>query len=169
MKWYWWALLALGAAILAGGGAVAYIVSEKLKPYLGLIQSSAQQYGIPWEMMAAEIMQESGGDPNAVNSASGAQGIAQFMPATAAELGIDPMDPNQAIPAMAQYLAQIRDYLNGKLGSYTWGQVLAGYNWGMGNVVKAVNAYGADWLSHAPTETQDYLAIILGNIGQAVA
>ena len=131
MKWYWWALIGLGAVLLAGGGAVAYVVSEKLKPYLALIQSSAQQYGIPWEIMAAEIMQESGADPQAYNSASGAVGIAQFMPDTAAQLGIDPTDPNQAIPAMAQYLAEIRDYINGKFGTYTWGQVLAGYDWGI--------------------------------------
>jgi hypothetical protein len=36
-------------------------------------------------------------------------------------------------------------------------KALAAYNWGEGNVDKAVEAHGSDWLQHAPTETQNYV------------
>lgn len=164
MKWYWWAIIGIGLVALTTGTVVAYSIQSEGEPYLDAIKAAAAQYGIPWELMAAEIWQESRFDPNAVSPA-GAQGIAQFMPGTASQLGIDPLDPSQAIPAMAQYLAQIKSYLTGALGTDPgWDAVLAGYNWGMGAVKNAVEKYGADWLQYAPAETQGYVTNILGAV-----
>lgn len=148
---------------------MAYQISEKGKPWLATIKAAASQWDVPWALMAREIEKESGFDPAAYNESSGATGIAQFLPSTAAQLGFDPTDPNASIFGMAQYLSEIRDYLQTALGSWTWGEVLAGYNWGMGNVKKAVAAYGADWLSHAPAETQDYVSTIIADVGQYLA
>lgn len=37
----------------------------------------------------------------------------------------------------------------------------AAYNWGPGNLDRAIARYGEDWLKHAPAETRDY---VIGNI-----
>jgi soluble lytic murein transglycosylase-like protein len=136
------------------------------QPYADTIKAASVEHGVPFDLVSREIWQESRFNPKAVNSGSGAQGIAQFMPATAAQLGIDPMDPTEAIPAMVKYLTTIQDYVvdNTDLDSATWAMALAGYNWGMGNVVKAVNAYGDQWLVYAPTETRNYVGQILSDV-----
>ena len=88
-----------------------------------------------------------------MTSSAGAQGIAQFMPGTAAERGLlDPYDPEQAIPASAHFLAE----LNRRFGSL--GLAAAAYNGGPTRV--------ADWLAGRrqglPYETQDYVFFITG-------
>jgi len=93
-------------------------------------------------------MAESGFDPDAVSTA-GAQGIAQFMPATAAAYGLhDPFDPEAAIDAQAHLMS---DLLR-RFGSIEL--ALAAYNAGAG----AVQACGC-----VPpyAETQAYVARIL--------
>ncbi len=83
-------------------------------------------------------------------SSAGALGIAQFMPATAAGLGIDPCEPIQALHAAARLMI---GYYN-RYGR--WDYALAAYNAGPGNV----DRYGG-----VPpfAETQRYVANILGN------
>src|SRR5438445_8624770 len=72
-----------------------------------LIETSAARRGLPVEFLTRLIWRESSFRPGAVSSA-GAQGIAQFMPGTAAERGLaDPFDPAQAIPASAHLLADL--------------------------------------------------------------
>jgi hypothetical protein len=88
-----------------------------------------------------------------VTSGAGAQGIAQFMPGTAAERGLlDPFDPEQAIPASARFLAE----LSRRFGSL--GLAAAAYNAGPARV--------ADWLAGRraglPLETQDYVFFVTG-------
>ena len=78
-------------------------------------------------------------------------GIAQFMPGTAKEYGINPYDPAQAIPAAAQYLRKGYDkYKN-------WDKALAAYNAGFG----AVDKYGG-----IPPfkETQGYVSGIMSHV-----
>lgn len=89
-----------------------------------------------------------------VRSRVGAMGIAQFMPATAAELGIDPLNPTQAIDAAGKYLAR----MFAKFGD--WPRALAAYNWGPGNVQRK-------GLAKAPSETQKYYKGILADAGYA--
>jgi len=61
------------------------------------------------------IWQESSFRPG-VSSGAGAQGVAQFMPGTAAERGLaNPFDPEQAIPKSAELLADLRQRF-GNLG-----------------------------------------------------
>lgn len=119
--------------------------------------AAAADHGVPPAGLRALFAQESGWDPAAVNQVTGAAGIGQFMPATAAELGIDPFDPAQAIPAAALYLTQIRAYLIGRLGRWSWPLVLSGYNWGMGNTANAAEQHGDGWMAHVPEETRDYV------------
>ena len=64
-------------------------------------------------------------------SSKGALGIAQIMPGTAKDLGVNPLDPVQAIHGAAKYLHQ----LHGQLGS--WELAVAGYNAGPGAVQRA--------------------------------
>jgi murein DD-endopeptidase MepM/ murein hydrolase activator NlpD len=113
-----------------------------------VVEQSAASEGVPPEILSALLQQESQYDPNAVSPA-GAQGIAQFMPETAAGMGIDPLDPNQAIPAAARYLKQQYDTFG------SWELALAAYNAGPGNVQK----YGG--IPPFP-ETQHYVETIMG-------
>ncbi|HZD92365.1 MAG TPA: lytic transglycosylase domain-containing protein, partial [Pseudolabrys sp.] len=97
------------------------------------------------------LFQESKFKPGIVSHA-GAQGIAQFMPKTAAEVGLDnPFDPLQAIPAAARLLRGLVDQFS------NLGLAAAAYNAGPTRV--------HDWLkrkSHLPAETRGYVKTITG-------
>lgn len=125
--------------------------------YDALIESSAKQYGIEPAILYKLLYQESRFRDDIitgkVRSSAGALGIAQFMPATAAqELGsVDAaLDPMQAIPGAARYLAK----LIRATGSTTAG--VAAYNWGIGNVQRK-------GLVNAPAETRQYVLNITGD------
>jgi len=120
-----------------------------MSEYDALIREAATRYNLDPDRFRRQLIAESGLDPNARNP-SGAAGIAQFMPATARGLGIDPMDPKQAIPAAAQLM---RSHLNTFGGDYT--KALAAYNWGPGNVQRK-------GMASAPAETRNYIQKITG-------
>lgn len=125
------------------------------------VREAARRYGIPEQIYVNMIAQESQFNPNARNWESGAAGIAQFMPATAKDLGIDPMNPDQAIDAGARYLAQLQKLLNGDLVA-----AVAAYNYGPGNVGKAIaesKLKGGTWQDRIPAETQKYLSAAFAN------
>jgi hypothetical protein len=126
--------------------AVSWLSSPEGKPYADLISRASDRYGLDPNMLASLLKQESGFNPNA-RSPAGAVGVAQFMPATAREYGIDPRDPSQAIPAAAKYLARSMQRYDGNIGL-----ALASYNAGTGNVDKGV----------FPRETQNYVQAITG-------
>lgn len=98
------------------------------------VANAAEENGVPQEILANMLKKESSFNEAVISgtkkSTSGALGIAQFMPETAKSLGIDPLDPKQAVPAAAKYLKQMYD----KFG--TWEKALAAYNAGEGNVRK---------------------------------
>lgn len=116
-----------------------------------LIAREASSNGLPLAFFARLIWKESRFDANAV-SPVGAQGIAQFMPATAKLRNLDdPFDPEKAIPASALYLAKLRVQF-GNLGLAS-----AAYNAGETRV--------ANWLSRGgslPIETENYVLDITG-------
>ncbi|HLI15989.1 MAG TPA: NlpC/P60 family protein [Acidimicrobiales bacterium] len=95
-----------------------------------LVTQAAASAKVPAALLAAILYEESRFDPSARSSA-GAEGIAQFMPATAAAQGIDPFDPAQAIPAAARLLAGYR----AAFGS--WSLAVAAYAAGGGAVEQA--------------------------------
>lgn len=125
--------------------------------YAGLISSATKKYGLPDGLLAAVAQTESNFNPNARNSKSGASGMFQFMPATAKGYGIDPYNVTQASDAAGKMLSGLIAKYDGDVS-----KALAGYNWGGGNVDKAVKKYGSNWLIHAPKETQNYIKKILG-------
>ena len=89
------------------------------------IDAAARETGVPAALIHAVMLQESGGNQHA-RSPVGARGLMQFMPGTAAAMGINPDDPAQAIMGGARYLAQ--HYA--KFGN--WVDAIAAYNGGPG-------------------------------------
>jgi len=110
---------------------------------------AARSNGLPAHFFIRLLYQESSFRPHAISSA-GALGIAQFMPETATDRGLDnPFDPVQAIPASARLL---RD-LSQKFGNL--GLAAAAYNAGPKRI--------EDWLANKgqlPRETQAYVKTI---------
>jgi len=106
-------------------------------PYLGWIEQAAQQTGVPPELLAAQEQVESGFSPSAVSPA-GAIGIAQFLPSTAAELGVNPWDPRSSIFGQARYLRQLHDQFG------NWTQALEAYNVGPAGNLSAAAGYAAE-------------------------
>jgi hypothetical protein len=133
--------------------------------YQPLIDRAAAQYGVPADHLARMLRRESGFRPEVIDgrtvSSAGAQGIAQFMPGTAKEQGVDPLNPESAIPGAARYLAQLQKQFGGNLEHAT-----AAYNWGPGNLQKWLAAGGDQ--SRMPAETQAYLKAVMQG-GQAPA
>lgn len=128
-----------------------------------IIADAAAQAGIDPNLAIAVAVQESSLNPSAINPTSGAQGLFQLMPATAASLGVtDPLDPVQNATAGCTYLAQMLAMFGGDTS-----KALAAYDWGPGNLQKAIAAYGANWLQHTPAETQNYVSNILGGLSTA--
>ena len=121
-----------------------------------IIESAARANDLPLEFFARVIWQESRFRPDAVGpvtrSGQRAQGIAQFMPGTAAERGLlDPFDPVQALPKSAEFLRELRRQF-GNLGL-----AAAAYNAGPQRV--------RDWMAGArtlPAETRNYVLAITG-------
>ena len=122
-----------------------------------LVLQTAQQQGVDPRLALEVALQESNLNP-AVVSRTGAIGVMQLMPATAAALGVNPYDVTQNIQGGIRYLKQqlIR------FGDTA--QALAAYNWGPERVTGAIAQWGADWLSHAASETRNYVTAILGRL-----
>jgi soluble lytic murein transglycosylase-like protein len=71
--------------------------------FAGETVDAARANALPPEFLGATLLQESAYNPQALSSA-GAIGIAQFMPDTAADVGLDPYDPFASINAAAALL-----------------------------------------------------------------
>lgn len=123
--------------------------------YWNIAWNAAQYYGIDPNLFTRQINQESGFNPGAVSPA-GAEGIAQFMPATAAAMGVNPWDPTSALYGAANLMSQ----LNNQFGNYA--MALAAYNAGPGAVQYAINNGGSNWYAWLPAETQNYVSVIMG-------
>jgi hypothetical protein len=121
-----------------------------------LVEGAAQANGLPLEFFARVIWRESRFRPNEVGpqtrSGDRAEGIAQFMPRTAAERGLlDPFNPIEALPKSAEFLREL------------WQQ--------FGNLGLAAAAYNAgpqrvrDWMAGRraiPQETRNYVLAVTG-------
>jgi peptidoglycan DL-endopeptidase CwlO len=116
-------------------------------PYANLFTQAANRYGVDASLLAAVASQESSFNASAVSPA-GAQGLMQFMPATAKGLGVNPLDPNSAIDGAARYLSS----LTKQFGSTEL--ALAAYNAGPGTVTR----YGG---IPPYAETQNYVRAVM--------
>jgi hypothetical protein len=159
--WHWGYLPGCGAGTAAGRApatttAVGAVPDWVPGRYRTTVVAAATANGIAPALLGALLRSESGFEPRAVSPA-GAQGIAQFMPATARGMGLaDPFDAARAIPAAARLLGgHLRDFGSVPLA-------LAAYNAGPG----AVRRYGG-----VPPyrETQAYVARIMALAGGAGA
>jgi soluble lytic murein transglycosylase-like protein len=115
------------------------------------LASAASAHSLPAPFLIRLIWQESRFRHNVISHA-GAQGIAQFMPETASDMGLDdPFDPLEALPVSAHFLRKLIERF-GNLGL-----AAAAYNAGPKRVL--------DWLAgkgQLPKETQDYVKTITG-------
>ncbi len=145
------------AAASAAAGSVgplpASLRSAAGAQYAPLFAAAGSKYGVPPALLAAVAKAESSFNPRAVSPA-GARGLMQIMPGTARELGVDPMDPRQAVDGAARLLAShLKTFGSPALA-------LAAYNAGPGAVRKydGIPPYA---------ETQNYVRRVLSYAGDA--
>ena len=114
----------------------------------GLAMRAASDAGVPRDVFLALITEESAWRVEAISS-KGALGLAQLMPMTAVELGVDPLIPAENLSGGARYLAQAYNRFG------TWALALAAYNAGPRRV--------ADLGGAVPDfpETRGYVARVL--------
>jgi soluble lytic murein transglycosylase-like protein len=96
------------------------------------VRAAARANDLPPPFLAATLLQESAFDPWAMSSA-GAIGIAQFTVPTAAEYGVDPWDPHDAIRGAAQLLTAYVAHYRGR-DEDPYALALAAYDAGPGAV-----------------------------------
>jgi hypothetical protein len=147
--------------ILGNGGEAAAPGSATLPTFVpvrfrGPLSDAAARWNVSAALLAAQLMAESNFNPFAVSPA-GAQGIAQFIPSTAAAYGLrDPFDPVAAIDAQAHLMSDLMSQLGDPQ------LALAAYNAGPAPVeaCRCVPGY---------LETQAYVSRILALLGGAGA
>lgn len=94
-------------------------------PYVPMFQAAGQKWDIDPALLQAVARQEAGIDDQGrpQTSRAGAQGIMQFMPATAKEYGVNPNDPTSSIMGAAHKMSDLLQYYGGDIPS-----ALASYN-----------------------------------------
>ena len=131
-----------------GGGAIS--------PYDALIQNAAERIEWDWRLLAAQIYQESNFEAYS-ESWTGAKGLMQLMPATAAKYNVSNYyDPQQNIGAGVKYLQWLTKLWTEKVPNEQERIkfILASYNVGVGHVLDArrlARKYGKDpeqWEGH---------------------
>jgi Transglycosylase SLT domain/SPOR domain len=145
-------LAVCGIVMCCGNAAAQPAATESIDAALcRLIESAARQHGVAPDFLTNLLWRESSFRAGAV-SPKGAQGIAQFMPYTAAERGLaDPFDPETAIPHAAGLIAD----LAARFGNL--GLAAAAYNAGAARVAK--------WLAgeaSLPAETRTFVMRVTG-------
>jgi membrane-bound lytic murein transglycosylase D len=148
----------------AGHGTIVASL-DRAGRYKDMIERVLKQEGVPQDLIYQAVA-ESGFRPQVVNRRSGAGGMWQFMPgddhAPPRSAWYDErFDPVAATHAYAKYMK----YLYSQFGD--WYLAMAAYDWGAGNVQKAVQRTGfADFWelykrNNLPAETKNYVPIIL--------
>ncbi len=143
---------------------------QRVGKYRGLIQQVLKEEGVPQDLIYLAVA-ESGFQPQAVNARSGAGGMWQFMTYTGPEYGLIRngyfdyrFDPEKSTRAYAQYIKK----LYGITGD--WYLAMASYDWGLGNVQRAVmrTGYADFWELYRrnamPAETRAYVPQILAAV-----
>jgi membrane-bound lytic murein transglycosylase D len=141
---------------------------ERSGHYRAMIQRVMAEEGVPQDLIYLAVA-ESGFQPRAMNGKSRAGGMWQFMPTgnygLARNLYVDErFDPEKSTRAYARYMK----FLYNQLGD--WYLAMAAYDWGAGNVQRAVQKTGyADFWelykrNNLPGETKNYVPEILAAI-----
>lgn len=115
------------------------------------VADAAGRYGVDPALALAVAKNESSFDPDAL-SPTGAIGVMQLMPATAADLGVNPYDTSQNIDGGVRYLASLLDQFGDPATA------IAAYNAGPGRVSRG----GA-----LPEETTTYVSRVMADYGIA--
>lgn len=160
--------------LLKSRGVINKDVQQRLGDGIATnVVKNARLLGAPGDLgrMAAITAQSESGnrERNAagglITSPAGAQGAMQVMPATNKNPGYGVAPARDDSDAERTRVG--RDYLQAMVKEYSgdaakaWGA----YNWGPGKVDAAIKEHGADWLAHAPAETQNYVAKNLAALG----
>ena len=138
---------------------------ERMGRYKDMIQRVLREEGVPQDLIY-QAFAESGFRPQAVNSKSGAGGMWQFMPYGTYGLEHtawydERFDPEKATHAYAREIKKMYDQLG------DWYLAMAAYDWGPGNIQKAVQRTGyADFWelyrrNNLPQETKNYVPVFL--------
>lgn len=144
--------------------------------------AEGRRQGVDPVIVLSVIEQESSWNRMAHNRGSGCRGLMQLAPATAEDMGVRgaTQDPSLLYNVNTNIRAGVR-YINWIANSFfrmnldlsdvsrvpreKLNQVLASYNWGIGNVQRIVRRHGAAALERlAPAETRDYISEIPGRI-----
>lgn len=119
-----------------------------------LVQQNSAQWGVDPDLVRAVMANESGFNPNATSS-TGAQGLMQLMPETAASLGVtNAYDPEQNVWGGTRYLRSMLDRFGGDMT-----KAVAAYNAGP-NAVESHNGVPPY------AETQSYVENVLNSYQQ---
>jgi membrane-bound lytic murein transglycosylase D len=143
---------------------------QRVGKYRGLIQNVLKEEGVPQDIIYLAVA-ESGFQPQVVNAKSGAGGMWQFMTFTGTQYGLTRngyfdyrFDPEKSSRAYAKYIKA----LYAQFGD--WYLAMAAYDWGPGNIQKAVSRTGyADYWelyrrNAMPKETRAYVPQILAAV-----
>ena len=140
-------------ALLADYAASRPVLATQAVPpaYADKVHELAARFDLSAALIEAVVWQESRWRAHAVSSA-GARGLAQLMPGTAREMGVDPDDPFANLEGGARYLREQLDRFDGDVE-----KALAAYNAGPGRVLAANGI-------PAIRETQNYVASVMGRL-----
>ena len=139
---------------------------ERAGKYREMISRDLKDAGVPQDLIYLAVA-ESGFQPQVVNRSSGAGGMWQFMPFAGA-YGLERnswfderFDPEKSSLAYARYMKDLYDQFG------DWYLAMAAYDWGPGNVQRAVmrTGYADFWELYKrnvlPTETKNYVPGII--------
>lgn len=142
---------------------------ERAGKYKDMIQKILREEGVPQDLIYLAVA-ESGFQPQAINIRSGAGGMWQFMP-FAGSYGLERngwvderFDPEKSSRAYAKYMKSLYEQFG------DWYLAMAAYDWGPGNVQRAVmrTGYADFWelykRGNLPGETKNYVPGIIAAI-----
>jgi membrane-bound lytic murein transglycosylase D len=151
-----------------GGHAHLLRSLERAGKYKDMISKNLRDQGVPQDLIYLAVA-ESGFQPQALNAHSGAGGMWQFMPTGAYGLARngwfdERFDPQKSSLAYARYMKTLYNQFG------DWYLAMAAYNWGPGNVQRAVmrTGYADFWELYRrnvlPGETKNYVPGIIAAI-----
>lgn len=139
-------------------GAPRWITGLERSGLVAVFDQASAAARLPRGLLARVAWQESRYRVDAYNAGSGAAGIMQIVPRW--HPGVDPYDARAAIPYAAAYLRRLYD----RFGS--WALALCAYNWGEGNLSRAIGSAGSDDPAALllPLETRAYYRDVLADV-----